>query len=866
MFGRRAPEPDQAPTYRPAPLRVLRADGQRIDLSKRDAGQMLAATKQGWQAQAFQYRDLIGELRFAVRLLAKSVARVRFYPAQIQPWPDDPVPLDGDEHDIDSQLAADAVHNFGLLPVDNNPDGFIAKIVENLSIAGEVWVHLDAEQKVAVRSTSEVAVSLDGKVVLKTLPTAVQGTQRTMNPDEEDLLRLWVPHPEWGQLADSPMRALLDVAEDVVLAGREQRAAARSRVAANGILLMPSTLSLVRSRAEDDELDDSVTSSSFMADFTAAMLAPIRDDGDAQAVVPIVIRGERDDLDGVKHLTLQRADAEQLISRQSAAILRLLKGLDIQPEQVEGLGDSSHWSAWLIEAQSVRHQVQPTAETVAACLHQAFLRPALLSLDHDPAEVARVTIAVDVSPLSENPNRGQDARDAHAALVISDEALRSALGFDDGDKPDDEEVIRRLASSGRLPVEITAAILGLQRQSRPVITVDGGTTPPQLPAGEQRPAAQPGQLHPDQTTPAEPDVGRGPPGPVVAAVTPDDGWIVDVDTARRLADIDAALAERITVAADAAIARVLERAGARVRTAARNDRALAASVAGVEPHLIPTRLGRQQVEAFVPIADLLADSYARLKGQVTQWLTDAAHQVADVVLDLLRVDRRSDRGRRVADTVTSRLARNTGQAWTRLAEELDTAAQRALFAPDPFSPDPDLPGEGAGALIRPGEVNGVLSTAGGGGGGLGTGAVVQGLMGEQGAVLLGWEWQYRPELIRNTFLPHMLLDGTRFATFTDPKLDTDATTSWLGSYFRPQDHDGCRCRAIPVLAIPELDDGIVAQRLREAAGDPRNILAGQVAAQDTAAGRVGTSLQNEVEVRTRITTAVQRLQREYIGA
>jgi hypothetical protein len=52
--------------------------------------------------------------------------------------------------------------------------------------------------------------------------------------------------------------------------------------------------------------------------------------------------------------------------------------------------------------------------------------------------------------------------------------------------------------------------------------------------------------------------------------------------------------------------------------------------------------------------------------------------------------------------------------------------------------------------------------------------------------------------------------------------------------------------------------------LREAAGDPRNVLAERVAAEDTAAGRVGTSLQNEVEVRSRITDAVEQLRRDYI--
>jgi hypothetical protein len=150
-------------------------------------------------------------------------------------------------------------------------------------------------------------------------------------------------------------------------------------------------------------------------------------------------------------------------------------------------------------------------------------------------------------------------------------------------------------------------------------------------------------------------------------------------------------------------------------------------------------------------------------------------------------------------------------------------------------------------------------------GGFGAGPEVTRIVGEEGGVLLGWEWQYRYAIVRDRFAPwHTDLDKTRFATFTDPKLDTEPRTAWLGPYYFPGDHDGCRCRTVPIYAFPDMEDGIVAQRLREAQGDPRNVLAAQVAAQDTAAGRVGTSLQNEVEVRDRIVDAVQRLEREYI--
>jgi hypothetical protein len=627
---------------------VLRADGQRIDLSRRDSGQMLVATRQAWSASAWSYRDLIGELRYAVRLLSRSVARARFYPAQIRPWPDDPAPLDGKDHNLDKQLAADAMHNFNRLPLDANPDGFTARLVENLSIAGEGWIHIDPDEQFWVRSTSEITATADGKVMLNILPSATATSgQRQINPASEDLLRCWVPHPEWGQLADSPMRSLLDVAEDVVLAGREQRAAARSRVAANGILLLPSTLSLARTRDEDDDLDDSVSSDSFMADFTSAMLAPIRDDGDPQSVVPIVIKGDLEDLKGVQHVVLQRADAEKLIERQASAILRLLRGLDVQPEQVQGMGQTNHWTAWILDAQSIKHQVGPMAETIAACLTQAFLRPALLSLKHDPAAVAQVMIAADISPLAEDPNRGQAAKDAHDRDAISDAALREALGFDDDDAPNEMELVRRSLDKGRITPQaiplIVKVLNGQMPTAEDIAAVTGQTPPipaaravtigPAVPARKQLPAVSPTNTIPNKPVPTKPATSNG--GPVTAA-----------------AGLDAQLVDRITVAADAAVARTVERAGARVRTAVRSKRALTAALNGIETHLIPAQLGRERVAQLVPIPDLVTGNYTRLEGQVRQWL------VAAGVPDPDRV-------------------------WEALSVALDEAAERAMFTPNP---------------------------------------------------------------------------------------------------------------------------------------------------------------------------------------
>ncbi len=905
LFGHRAPTPEQLASYVPAPpkLRVLRADGQRIDLRSRDTAPLLLATRQSWQKDCWSYRTLIPELDTSSRLLAHAVSQVRFYAATVEPGSGDLIPLDdGSDHGLDKQLAADAVYNLARVPFSTDPDGYTARLQFNLGVAGECWVNIDADDNFRVHSTSEVAVSADGRITITSTPTPVAASTRVVDPRNEDLLRMWVPDAEYGTLATSPYRSMMGVAEDVVLAMREQQAAARSRVAANGILLLPDSLSLVRARDEDDEYgDDSVMADSFMADFTEAMLAPIRDDGDAQAVVPIVLRGAIEDLDKVRHVVLQRADAEKLIARQDAALRRLKQTSDVQPEQLDGVGGMNHWGAFAVDARAVREQSKPAAETIAACHLAAFLHPCLRELSHPAEQVKRIVIGCDMSALVENPNRGQDAMDAHTRMVISDEALRKAKGFDEDDAPTPQERIERLARDGRLPVEDVARVLGIRGPERETITVQGDTTRPALPVGRtvDAPATAPGDVFPKQPIPdapaQQPPAAPSPPPtarPVVAAAAPDplDGWRVDTDASRRLADIDAALTERVTIAADDAVQRVLERAGARVRTAAgraAKDKALAASLAGIDAHLIPAAVGREQVEAFTPVADLIADGYDRLHTQVDGWLADAAVQTADAVCAVLGLDPREARGRTVHGQVLSRLTTTAAQAWPILAAALDEAAEDGLFEPDP---DDEPQGETSTGLVPVQAITDALAAAGGelptlvaaggyGGGrkrrqrrpikrkpgaipttGPATGPIVRGVVADQGGVLIGYQWHYKPELSRTTFDPHKQLDGQRFLSWRDPILATDTTTAWIGDYFHPRDHRGCRCVASIVVGTVEDPESVMAQAIRDAHGDPSRVLFGGTA--DTPSG---TPRPDTADLRSRINAAVDAMRNDHVS-
>lgn len=859
-------------------LRVLRASGQRIDLSSRDSGARIAATRQGWQTDAWDYFTRIGELSYALRLLSRSVAKVRFYAAEIRQYPDDPVELSGDEHDLDKKLAANAVSELARLPLDDDGvDGFLATLTLNLLVAGEAWIHgyeQDGEEQWTIRSVSEITSHGD-KVMLSELPTHSALGQRQIRAGEEELLRCWVRNPRYGQLATSPLLSALDIMEGIVLDGREARAAAQSRIAANGILLVPDSLSLVKVRQESEDMEEeSVRDDSFMGDLEEMMVAPISNEGHAGAIVPVVIRGESEALKEVRHLRLDRADPEKLTERINSGVMRLLKSLDIQPEQVEGVGSTNHWSGWLSESKDVKQQVEPWSSTIAGCLTKAFLRPAVLSMDHEPDEVARVAVWRDISGLVENPNRGQDARDAHAAMVIKDATLRRALSFNDDDAPDEDEIERRIAAKAGLDQDTWRQIRSLAGRLRSGSgQVINGEVARELPVGSGDGAnpARPGDVIPDQPIPRQQE-----PGQMVAAANGNSvlGWRVDVEAARALADIDAALADRIITAADAAISRAIERAGGRARSAVRKaagrDSALTAAIDGVAAELIPSRVGREALLAAVSIPELLSGAFDRLRTQVLGWLTQAAVQVADATLRLLGLSRATVDGRRVHDAVTTELARHREAAWSALSDDLAESASAALFRQDPLAPDDDGDGERQVTLVPPAAVARALVIAGGGvpdrpgDGGMGTGPAVRDALAVEGAVTLGWEWQYRPERPRDTFTPHAALDGARFDSWSDPQLETDERSRWVGPFLHPNDHKGCLCVAVPLVAAPDLDDGVVASRIREARSGVRGRTLARMAAEDAAAGRRGTSVQRNLDVRDRIAADVERLRRHYI--
>jgi hypothetical protein len=213
-----------------------------------------------------------------------------------------------------------------------------------------------AEETWTIRSVDEIVVRED-KYQLREVPSDPHGVVPWIDLDPNDtvLTRIWAPHPRYRLLADSPMRAMLEDCESLMIMRRMIRSVGRSRLAGRGILKVPDGLSL---KVPNDDNDDPL-SDPFMAGLAEAMMAPITDEGSSSAVVPIVVRGSADALKELQHLDLSSAfDAEASKTREELIGI-IATSFDLPKEVVQGIVDLNHWSAWQVDDNTFRHHVEP---------------------------------------------------------------------------------------------------------------------------------------------------------------------------------------------------------------------------------------------------------------------------------------------------------------------------------------------------------------------------------------------------------------------------------------------------------------------------------------------------------------------------
>lgn len=481
--------------------RAFTAAATKIDSTNRTEAQRLKKLRQPWQEEAWEYRDAVGELRYATTYLGNSARRMVLVPSAYVDGELNPVPLDKVEgcppsvidacHDALDRLAAGGQIALG---------GMLRDVTENFEVAGECYLLGYEEQGTEVweiRSISEIVVNSDGVIGLRDITNPSSNAVEPL-PPKAYISRLWWPHPRRKQLADSPFKGILDIAEELLILSRDIRAAGRSRLANNGILLVPDSLTIVRADMAEDA-EDSETGDQFLTQLVTTAMAAIQDEGSASAILPVVVRGPAEALQHMRQVTISRQDPSNADKRQEL-LTRMATSIDLPSEVLTGKADLNHWTSWQVSDDTFRHHIEPIVQVEVDALTLGYYRPELTARQVDEEWVNRIVLWYDPTNLVTHPDRSTDAQNAHDRLVLSDEALRDYMGFEESDAPETEELLRRLAQKAQLDPTIAAQII---KQLDESIDTSGVTNKPTIQLMRPGPGEPPPSEEPEESPPEE---------------------------------------------------------------------------------------------------------------------------------------------------------------------------------------------------------------------------------------------------------------------------------------------------------------------------------------------------------------------------
>lgn len=439
--------------------RQLVASAQQVKLRDPASVDLLRknANVSEWQSAAWEYFDLISEVKFAFSLLGNVTSRVRLFPAMITETTGRPTPLYEITKENDpgfNKLVADATACLARLrSAQGGQPSLLREFAINLSVAGECYLvqqpptFNDPHESFDIRSVDEVVVNTSGQVALKTRSDMRPSEYKTIPPDAF-VGRIWRSHARYSDEADSSMRGVLELCADLLLLTQAARATARSRLNA-GALYIPDGLSAAAippapeltgadSVPPDDERDE------FEEELINAMTTPITDLDSASAVVPLLIRGPAELGDRIKQFKFERSFDPALAERADRLLERILQGLDVPKELVTGLANVKYSNAQQIDKNLYKSHVEPLVLVMCDALTTVWLRPAMQALGYSDADVRRMVVWYDASDAVADPDRSEVAERGYENHLISGDAWRQAHGFTTEDAPSGEELAYRV--------------------------------------------------------------------------------------------------------------------------------------------------------------------------------------------------------------------------------------------------------------------------------------------------------------------------------------------------------------------------------------------------------------------------------------
>lgn len=581
--------------------------------------------RDGWARDAYVFADEIGEVGFVMNLQANTGAQCALQPQK---------------YDVETRqwLETDDERVLRVHAAFVGPQGGSAELMRrgflHLGIAGETLLLGSPVDEVDLSyglhweflSSEELVLQRGGKAVRK-----FDGNSGEALGDEYYLARIFRSHPMFSALADSPMRRVLAICQEIINLTQMVSGIVRSRLAA-GILYVPEEITFATDADPDDpdsdldegDLRDMVEV--FLKQLAEHLRAPVEDRASAAALVPLLMRGPAELFDKIGLIEVARGLDTYAQDLRKEALARLAAGLDIDPALIEGAASLNHWTLYQVDANFVTKQVRPTGDLLARALTEVYLRTMLETFEGmEPTEVRLYRWIFDPAAIMARTDEAASSRILYDMNVLSEDALLRANGFADADAVEDDELNKRLAMQMLLrdPANmgpVVSDVLGLQGWDWSKLPSAAGGSPFGTPGAPGAPPG-PGSLGapaPRKGLPplnATPPANGQPPNPNQQFPDKTTGMQEPPNPGFSL------LVDRLAVAADAAVERALEKAAARFVTKARRVEGLRQRVEHVQGTAVLTAVSPSDLLSVdCPPAMLLAKAWDSFGDNARRWV------------------------------------------------------------------------------------------------------------------------------------------------------------------------------------------------------------------------------------------------------
>jgi hypothetical protein len=323
---------------------------------------------ESWQTEAWTFLDSLGEFQYAVDWLANALSRVRLTAAELVPGGDEPEPLeDGAAAALVEQMGGGIAGHAAIMK----------SLAVQLSVPGEGWLVAEradpriplAQADWSVKSTDEIR---PGRGKAGGYEIRVDDNRWEPLGQESLPVRVWNPNPRYSWKATSAAKAAIPIMRTVELLNRRIIATLVSRLAMNGLLLIPQEHTINTPSVYQDADDP------FVAMLLDIAGKNIREPGSATASIPIPIKFAGDGIEKWKHLTFGDGVDKELIEEREKELGRLATTLNLPAEVLKGIGSTNHWcvddkTEILTEVGWVTHDRLAPGDTVLTLNHETGL-------------------------------------------------------------------------------------------------------------------------------------------------------------------------------------------------------------------------------------------------------------------------------------------------------------------------------------------------------------------------------------------------------------------------------------------------------------------------------------------------------------